>query len=148
MIRKLLTTLLALILAVMVPVCAMADRQHTLTVIPGPDLASIEAVADLTEVLTFTLTQGDKGGALGIGLSGKEMLSVAASADEEGLYLKTNLLGEEVLYLDWSDGIALLCQLAAAELDEEEALKMQQILEAQLGEIASCLQADGCFDHF
>ena len=137
MIRKFLTTLLALLLAVMVPVCAMADRQHTLTFIPGPDLASIEAVADLAQVLSLTLTKGDEGGALGIGLSGQEMLNIAASADEAGLYLRSNLTGDEVLYLDWADGIALFTELAAAEMGEEEALALKQALEAQLGEIAA-----------
>jgi len=137
MIRKFLTTMLALVLAVMVPVCALADRQHTLTVIPGPDLAAIEAVADLAEVLSFTLTTGDEGGAVDIGLSGNQMMSFAASADEKGLYFKSNLTGDDVLYIDWEEGIALFSQLAAAEMGEEEALAMQQVLEAQLGEIAA-----------
>ena len=54
MIRKWMTTLLALLLAVMLPVCAMADKQHTLTIIPGDDLRSIQEVAELSDVLSLS----------------------------------------------------------------------------------------------
>jgi len=43
MIRKWMTTLLAMLLAMMLPLCALADTQHTLTILPGDALATEQA---------------------------------------------------------------------------------------------------------
>ena len=53
MIRKRLTVLHSLLLAMALPLAALADTQHTLTIIPGDDMAAIPAVADLFDVLSL-----------------------------------------------------------------------------------------------
>lgn len=132
MIRKWMSTLLALLLVVMVPMCAMADKQHTLTVIPGDDLRNIQEVADLSDVLSLSYIYSDEAGAISIGLSEEEMVTIAASADENGLYLHSNALSDDVLYLDWEDSLELFSQLAAEEMGAEAAQAFQQSMEAQL----------------
>ena len=49
MIRKWMTMLLSLVLALSVCMSALADMQHTLSVEPGEMLASEEVIADLLE---------------------------------------------------------------------------------------------------
>lgn len=62
MTRKLITTLLCLVLAVALPLAALADTRHTLTLIPGDDLSAVPAIADLCDALSLTLTKGEKSG--------------------------------------------------------------------------------------
>ncbi len=129
MIRKWLTSLLAMLLALMLPFCAMADTQHTLTIIPGDILASDEAISDLFKALSFTLTTGDESGAVSIAIDGESVLHFAGKADTTGLYVHSNLLSDDVLYVTWEDGIAVLTQLMTAEMGEEEAKAFQQSME-------------------
>lgn len=137
MIRKWMATLLALMLAVMVPVCAMADRQHTLTVIPGDVLAATQAFADLADVLSLTCVYSDEAGALSAALSGEEMLTISAAPEEGGLYLCSELLGDEVLYIDMEEVMAMFMQLAEAEMGEEFAEVFKQSMEAQTTQLAA-----------
>lgn len=135
MIRKWMSILLALLLAVMAPVCALADRQNTLTVIPGDALSADEAIADLSEVLSLTYVDGAESIALSAALAEQDMLTIALSADETGLYVYSDLLSDDVLYVTWEDSIALLSQMAAAEMGEEYAAVLQQNLEMQLDQL-------------
>ena len=108
MIRKSMTALLSLLLALMLPLCAFAGAQHTLTIIPGDDLASEPAVADLLKVLAITVTPGEKSGALTLSLDGMDVATVAIGADVTGLYAHSNLLSDDVLYITWDDAFALV----------------------------------------
>ena len=63
MFRKWLTILVALMMMAM-PFGAMADTQHTLSIVPGDVMASEQAVVDLLNVLDLRLTTGEKSGAL------------------------------------------------------------------------------------
>ena len=101
MTRKLITTLLCLILAVALPLAALADTRHPLTILPGDDLAAIPAFEDFCEALSVTLTTGEKSGGLTIGIGGEEIATVARGADSTGLYVHSDLLSDEVLYLTW-----------------------------------------------
>ena len=119
MIRKWMTALLSLLLALMLPLCAMAGVQHTLTIIPGDELASEPAAADLLDVLSLTVTPGQKSGALTLSLDGTEIATVAIGADATGLYAHSNLLSDDVLYVTWDDAFALLKDMLRTELIDE-----------------------------
>lgn len=96
MIRKWLTTLLCLLLSLALPLCALADTQHTVQVIPGDDMASVDGVKDLCDALAVKVTTNDKAGALTLNLSGTDVLNVKLTADENGLYVQSELLGSDV----------------------------------------------------
>lgn len=108
MTRKLITTLLCLILAVALPLATLADTRHTLTILPGDDLAVIPALEDLCDALSVTLTTGEKSGGLTLGISGEDVATIAMGADSTGLYVQSNLLSDDVLYLTWDDGFAFI----------------------------------------
>ena len=116
MTRKLITTLLCLILAVALPLAALADTRHTLTILPGDDLAAIPAFEDFCEALSVTLTTGEKSGGLTIGIGGEEIATVALGA------VHSDLLSDDVLYLTWDDGFAFVAdQMKEAVKREAEA---------------------------
>lgn len=103
MIRNMMKTLLCLMLALMLPLAACADTQRTLTIIPGDELASIEAVKDLLDVLSFTLTTGEKSAALTVSLDGTEIATVALAADTTGIYARSGLVSDDVFYATWDE---------------------------------------------
>ena len=69
MLRNCLKTLLCVLLVLMLPLCALADVQHSLKVIPGSGMGPDQAVADLMDAISLKLTQGAKSGALTIALA-------------------------------------------------------------------------------
>lgn len=119
MIRNCLKTLLCLVLALMLPLCAVADVQHTLKVTPGAALGLDEAITDLTDVLGLKLTQGGKSAALSVTLGQTDVATFAFSADATGLYLHSALLSDDVLYVTWDDGFAYLMELLKAQMRAE-----------------------------
>ena len=141
MIRKWMTTLLAMLLTLMLPLCALADTQHTLTIIPGDALAAEQAVADLCKVLSFSVTTGKESGALTIGLDGKDVLTAAAKADVSGLFVHSNILSDDVLYVTWDDAFAVLGQVMATQLPAEEAEAFQQAVDQAKEQVTGALQA-------
>ena len=119
MIRKWLTVLLSLLLAMALPLAALADTQHTLTIIPGDDMTAIPAVADLFDVLAFTVTPGEKAGALTLTVDDTDIATIAMSADTTGLYVQSDLLSDDVLYVTWDDAFAFLTQVMISAMEAE-----------------------------
>jgi len=121
MIRKWTTMILSLLLAVMLPLCAFADTQHTLAVIPGDALASEQAVADLLDVLSIKLTKGLKSGALTLVLDDTDIVTAGIKADATGLYAHSDLISDDVLYITWDDAFALLTDVMKSSLAAQGA---------------------------
>lgn len=121
MVRNCLKMLMCLLLAVMLPLCALADVQHTLKVVPGAAMGTDGAVADLLNVLSLRLTQGAKSGALTIALEDEDVATAALTADATGIYVHSNLLSDDVLYVTWDDGFAYLTDVLKAQLRAEGA---------------------------
>lgn len=121
MIRKWMSVLLALMLAVMMPVCAMAEAlQHTLTIVPGDFIAAEPAIADLLDVLAITVTPGEKSGALTLTLGDTDIVTAALGADTTALYAYSNeLLGETVVHVTWDDAFELIKGLVAMQMYNE-----------------------------
>lgn len=121
MIRNWMKTILCLLLALALPLCALADTQHTLTIIPGDELAAEEAVADLLEVLSFTLTTGEKSASVTFNMDDAQIADMALGADATGLFIKSGLLSDDVLYVTWDDGFAFLAESMKSSLRAEAA---------------------------
>lgn len=76
----------------------------TLTFIPGEALKAIPAVADLLEALSLRLVaQEDNLFSLDLLVSGQEALSFSCRAEENGCYLQSQALGDQILYFSWED---------------------------------------------
>lgn len=125
MIRKWMTTMLCLLLALALPLCAMADTQTTMKITLGDELTSEQAIKDLFDSLSFTLTGGDKAGALTVNVADTGVVSIAASVDENGLYIGSELLGETVYYVTWDDLFTMMDAMveSSAEGDDLAAAK-------------------------
>ena len=121
MIRKWMSVLLALMLAVMMPVCAMAEAlQHTLTIVPGDFIAAEPAIADLLDVLAITVTPGEKSGALNLTLGDTDIVTAALGADTTALYAySSELLGETVVHVTWDDAFELIKGLVSMQMYNE-----------------------------
>ncbi len=142
MFRKWITVVLCLMLSVMLPVAALADTQHTFSVVPGEALGSQQAVTDLLDVLALRVTEGENSGALSVLLNDQQIVTLGLKADETGLYAGSELLGDDVFYVTWEDGFACLSELLAATLAEsgvDEA--MLQELDAGLAEVKTGILA-------
>lgn len=121
MIRKWMSVMLSVLLAFALPVCALADTQHTLSVVPGDLLASEEAIADLLDALGLRVIEGEKSGALSILLNDESLVTLGLTADTTGLYASSQVLGENVLYVTWDDAFAVIGDLVQSTLQESGA---------------------------
>lgn len=119
MLRNCLKTLLCVLLVLMLPLCALADVQHSLKVIPGSGMGPDQAVADLMDAISLKLTQGAKSGALTIALEDADIATAAVTADATGVYVHSNLLSDDVLYVTWDDGFAYLTEVLKAAMQAE-----------------------------
>ncbi|MBR3874198.1 MAG: hypothetical protein IKJ26_08510 [Clostridia bacterium] len=140
MIRKWLTTLMALLLAVMLPVCALADTQHTFSVIPGDAMPMDQAIVDLLDCLSLTFVQGKESGALTVNVADEPILMIGATADVTGLYVQSNILSDDVLYVTWDDAFAVIGQVIAVQVEPSEAELMQQMMDQYKQMIVMALQ--------
>lgn len=135
MICKWFSVILSLLLAFMIPVAALADTRHDLTIIPGEMIASEEAIADFLDVFSLTLTTGEESGALTLNLADTAIATAALSADSSGLYVQSNLLSDDVLYITWDDGFAFVTDLLKASMASEGVDEASiEVLESTMAE--------------
>lgn len=137
MIRKWLTVFFSLMLAVMLPLAALADTQHTLSIVPGDLLASEEAVADFLDAFSMTLTAKEQSGALSLNLQDTAIAGIGLRADVNGLYVYSDLLSDDVLYITWDDGFAVLSDVLQSAMADAGADAAE--LEATMAEIKTSI---------
>ena len=113
--NKLLAVLLALLLCAMLPLSAMAATEYSFQLIPGDDMASVDAIKDLFDVLTVRFLKGEGSGMLTLSLSGEDVFSAATRMTGDGLYLDSAILGDKPVYASAEDIGQVLTQLASAE---------------------------------
>ena len=136
MFRKWISVVLCLILSFVLPLIALADTQHTFSVVPGELLSSQQAMADLMNALSLRVIDGENSSALSVLLNDQQIVSLGLKADTEGLYAGSELLGDDVLYVTWDDGFAFLNAFAVATMAESGVDEtMLEQLETGLGEI-------------
>lgn len=130
MIRKILTTVLCVLLVMALPLSALAATQHTLSIIPGDEIASVDAVTDLFKTLSFRLTMDEDAAAIGIAMDDTDVLTAAMRSDENGVYVQSDSLADGVLYFTWDEIFdAALTSMKELDADEEDTQAVQQALE-------------------
>ena len=123
--NKLLAVLLALLLCAMLPLSAMAATEYSFQLIPGDDMASVDAIKDLFDVLTVRFLKGEGSGMLTLSLSGEDVFSAATRMTGDGLYLDSAILGDKPVYASAEDIGQVLTQLATADEGADEEIVSQ-----------------------
>lgn len=141
MIRKLITTLLCLLLTAALPLAALADTQHELEIIPGDAIAALPPAGDFCEALGLTFTRGEKSAALTLSISDTPIATVALGADMDALYVQSSLLGDDVFYVGWEDGFDFLENLFKAALEGQAAAGGTEVDEAAIEAVEQMLEA-------
>lgn len=141
MIRKLITTLLCLLLTAALPLAALADTQHELEIIPGDAIAALPPASDFCEALGLTFTRGEKSAALTLSISDTQIATVALGADMDGLYVQSSLLGDDVFYVDWDEGFDFIEDLYKATLEGQAAAQGTEVDEAAIEAVEQMLEA-------
>lgn len=105
--RKLLTMLLCLLLVVALPISSLAAAtERTFTIEAGDELVSAAPeVKDLLDVLAIKMITDEQGnsGAFVLSLDDVDVLTASARVETEGLYVQTNAVSEDVLFISWVD---------------------------------------------
>ncbi|MDD3213503.1 MAG: hypothetical protein PHY64_07505 [Eubacteriales bacterium] len=118
--RKGLFRLLSILIALLLPISAMAQGSaidmlkqakedgkeivSTVTFEPGALLNADQMVTDLCAATAIRLQKLTGGyGALTLALSGEDMITAQVRVDENGLYVQSEVLGETPLYFTWDD---------------------------------------------
>lgn len=141
MIRKLITTLLCLLLTAALPLAALADTQHELEIIPGDAIAALPPAGDFCEALGLTFTRGEKSAALTLSISDTPIATVALGVDMDALYVQSSLLGDDVFYVGWEDGFDFLEDLFKAALEGQAAAGGTEVDEAAIEAVEQMLEA-------
>ncbi len=105
MIRKLLTSLLCLLLALSLPLCAFAANQTTISVGLGDELAQQQFVKDLLDVVAIRVVNDAETGAaaLSVLISDESVVTAAFRADEEGIFAQSDVLGDKTVFIGMED---------------------------------------------
>ncbi len=118
--RKGLVRLVVIVLALMLPLSAMAQGAAldmlaqastdgkeivtTLTFEPGTMLAAEQAVSDLSTALAIRVSKLKGGvGSFAVSLSNVDVVNAQMRVQEDGLYLQSETLGQQPLYFSWAD---------------------------------------------
>lgn len=120
MIRKWTMILLSLMLAMMIPLTAFAQREHALTIELGDMLAGEPAIDELLDVLVLKGTRGEKSAAFTVELDGTDVATLGLGVNAAGLYAySSELLGDDVVCITWDDAFEFIKDLVATEMIDE-----------------------------
>lgn len=131
MFRKILASVLCLMLALAMPLSSFAATDVTARIIPGDEIAAAEeTVANVLGSLIFHVI-ADEEGAMKLALESTsgEIVSAAMSMDENGFFVSSPLLGERTLYFDLDDIAAVMTQTMKQQgMSDEEIAQFQQAM--------------------
>lgn len=150
--RKLISMLLCLVMALTMPLGALAATEYSVSIVPGDELAAMEGIKDLLDTLTLRFIGAEQSGAMTLTLGDTDALSIALRGDGDGVYVTSDLLGDKPLYFSKEEIAGFMAEMAQSEnMDEESAANMQQsialIFVALGGEaLPQTTEADSSFD--
>lgn len=131
MFRKILASVLCLMLALAMPLSSFAATDVTARIIPGDDIAAAdETIANVIGSMIFHVV-ADEEGAMKLALESEngEILSAAMTMDENGFFASSPLLGDRILYFDLDDIAAVMTQAMKQQgLSNEEIAQFQQAM--------------------
>lgn len=133
MFRKILASVLCLMLALAMPLASLAATDIALKIVPGAELAATdESIKTIFDNLFLRLIVEDESGLLAIESDKGEILSAGIRADEQGFYVASALLGDRVLYFSAEEVSAFMIEMMRQSgADEATIAQMEQSL-AQL----------------
>lgn len=127
--RKLISMLLCLVMALTLPLGALAATEYSISIVPGDELSAMEGIKDLLDSLTLRFTGEELSGAMTLALGDTDALNIALRGTGDGVYVQSELLGEKPLYFSKEDITSALNNLAQGqEMDAESTAAMQQYI--------------------
>ena len=139
MFRKILASVLCLMLALAMPLTSLAATDIALKIVPGAELASTdESIKTIFDNLFLRLIVEDESGLLAIESDKGEIVSAGIRADEQGFYVASALLGDRVLYFSAEEVSAFMIEMMRQSgADEATIAQMEQSLAQMSGQSAS-----------
>lgn len=133
MFRKILASVLCLMLVLTMPLTSLAATDIALKIVPGADLAAADAsIKSIFDNLFLRLIVEDESGLFAIESDKGEIVSAGFRADEQGFYVASALLGDRVLYFSAEEVSAFMIEMMRQTgADEATIAQMEQAL-AQL----------------
>lgn len=123
MFRKILASVLCLMLALALPLTSLAATDITLKIIPGNEVASLdERVKPILDSLNLRVTVEDASALLALESTSGEVASAGIRADEQGFYVASAFLGDRVLYFTVEDISAFVVEMMRQSGADEEAI--------------------------
>ncbi|MBE5793739.1 MAG: hypothetical protein E7323_03550 [Clostridiales bacterium] len=130
MFRKILASVLCLMLALAMPLTSLAATDIALKIVPGPELAATdEMVNTIFNNLMLRIVAEDNSGLLALESTSGEIASAAIRADENGIYVASPFLGDRVVYFTMEDLSAFMVEMMRQSgVDEETIAQFEQSL--------------------
>ncbi len=128
--RTFIKLLACLLVLAMLPMTAFASSQATFSIIPGDDLASIAGVGELLEATSVSFAFLEDTLGISLNMDDVSVASINTRFTEDGLYVQSEAISADPLYVGWEAGFAYLTDLAInSGVDEEEAAAMQLVFD-------------------
>ncbi len=153
MFRKILVSVLCLMLVLAAPLSSLAATDIALKVVPGTELAAADQnVATILNSLVLHIITEDDSFMLEIDSDKGEIASAALRADETGVYVASPFLGDRTLYFTLEEISALMVNVmresgvdeaTIAEFEQSMAQASAQPQQAQQPTAASLFENDG-----
>lgn len=129
MIRKILASVLCLMLALALPLGALAATDVTVRLIPGDELTQQEPTVGAAFNSLFVHVVGaDEGATVALESDKGEIVSAALAGNENGIYVSSPLLGDRTLYFTMEDLQNFMVETMKQQgAGEEEIAQIQQM---------------------
>lgn len=131
MIRKILTAILCLAMALALPLASLAATETTVSVAPGSAYSSIPMLNDLLDALSLSFVSDEDAtaGSFSLRISGQDALTIAARVDKDALYIDNVILGDDPVCLPFSDIEKLFKEaMKASGMDEAAFASLEEAL--------------------
>lgn len=143
MFRKILASVLCLMLALAMPLTSLAATDVTVRVIPGAELASLhEAVGPaLNSLFLHVITEGN-GAVVALESDKGSVVDAAVRSDVTGFYVSSPLLGDRTLYFTMEDIAAFMAEMMKQSgASEAEIAEFQQAMAQMAAPNMATMQA-------
>ncbi len=130
MFRKILASVLCLMLALAMPLTSLAATDVTVRIVPGAEMASLhESIGPALNSLFLHVIAEDESAVIALESDKGEVLSAAVRGDETGFYASSPLLGERTLYFTMEDIAAFMAEMMKQSgASEAEIAEFQQAM--------------------
>ncbi len=134
MFRKILASILCLMMLVAMPLSSLAATDVSIRLVPGEDLtAQVPQLGTILNALNFRVIFDEEAGQFALESEKGEILSAALRGSEDGFYVASPFLGDRVLYFTPEDIAKLMEEMMRqGGADEETIAQFQQSMQQGL----------------